>query len=162
MALIEISRDAAGWRAIPRIDAVVRRAAEAALKGAGAALRDDVEISLLLTDDATIRDLNHRWRNKDKATNVLSFPAVAADQLREARALGDIVIACETVFAEARKEGKTPADHLTHLVAHGVLHLLGYDHEDDVEAEEMEALETRILAGLSIADPYAASEAAGR
>lgn len=158
MAVVSIARDAPGWRAVPRIEALVRRAAEAALKGAGARLRSDVEISILLTDDAAIRDLNARWRGKDKATNVLSFPAAAPDRLHDARALGDIVVALETVLDEAKREDKTPADHLAHLIVHGVLHLIGYDHETDNEAEEMEALETRILAGLLIADPYAVSE----
>ncbi|WP_342360001.1 rRNA maturation RNase YbeY [Terrarubrum flagellatum] len=156
MAVIDITRESSGWRAIPRVEALVRRAAEAALAGADIVTRADAEISLLLTNDATIRDLNAQWRNKDKATNVLSFPAASIDQLADARALGDIVIALETVLAEARDEDKTPADHLTHLVVHGVLHLLGFDHEDDEEAEEMEELETLILAKLGVADPYVA------
>ena len=155
MADIAITRAAPGWRAIPRIEALIRRAADAALSGAGLTLRADAEISILMTDDAAMRDLNARWRGKDKATNVLSFPAVAPDQLRDARALGDIVIACETVFAEARRDGKSAADHVAHLVVHGVLHLLGFDHETDAEAEAMEALESAILAGIGIADPYA-------
>ncbi|MBN9064288.1 MAG: rRNA maturation RNase YbeY [Rhizobiales bacterium 65-9] len=160
MARVAIAREAPGWRAVARAEAVVRTAADAALKGAGVAVRRDAEISVLLTDDAAIRDLNLRWRGKDKATNVLSFPAAAPADLAAARALGDIVVALETVLAEARDEGKTPADHLAHLIVHGVLHLVGYDHEDDDEANEMEALETRILADLSIADPYAVGEAA--
>jgi probable rRNA maturation factor len=160
MPTVAIARDASGWRAIARLDGLVRRAALAALAGDGADLRDDVEISILLADDETVRDLNAQWRGKDKPTNVLSFPAASPDLLHEARTLGDVVLACETVFAEAMRENKTPADHLTHLVVHGVLHLLGHDHETEDEAEEMEALERAVLATLGVADPYAIDAAA--
>jgi len=156
---VAITRACAGWRAAPRLDALVRRAAEAAIAGDGAKLRADAEISILLTDDATIRGLNARWRGKDKATNVLSFPAVAPDRLADARALGDIVVAWETVMREAQAERKSVADHLAHLVVHGVLHLLGRDHERDDDAEDMESLERAILSGLGVPDPYGSGEA---
>ena len=118
-----------------------------------------VEIAITLSDDVEIRDLNRDWRGKDKPTNVLSFPglegAMAGFLPPDApRPLGDIILAFETCRAEAEEQGKSLADHARHLVVHGVLHLLGFDHEDDAEAEEMEALETLVLAGLGIADPY--------
>ncbi len=120
------------------------------------------EVSLLLCDDATLRRLNARYRQQDRATNVLSFPAQALDPDRTPPApgpgpvlLGDIALAAETVAAEAAAEGKRPADHLRHLVVHGCLHLLGYDHQDAAGALRMEELERVILAGLGIADPYA-------
>ena len=126
-----------------------------------------VELSLLLTDDAQIRELNRIWRGKDKATNVLSFPAGELEDAgadggdREATdaerplLLGDIVIARETMVAEALGDGKPEFDHFCHLLVHGFVHLMGYDHEEDDEATEMEALETEILVELGVADPYA-------
>ena len=113
------------------------------------------ELSLVFTDDKAIRALNAQWRAQDKATNVLSFPAFdMAPGYPVPPVLGDIVIAHETVEREAALEMKPFDHHLTHLVVHGFLHLLGYDHEIDEEAEEMEALETRILASLGVDDPY--------
>jgi len=116
------------------------------------------ELSLVFTDDAAIRCLNARWRHKDKATNVLSFPAfpVKAGQ-KPMPLLGDIVISLETVQAEAKGQNKPLDHHLSHLLVHGLLHLLGYDHITDPEAEVMEGLERQILAGLAIDDPYAES-----
>ncbi|MET3645779.1 rRNA maturation RNase YbeY [Phyllobacterium ifriqiyense] len=118
----------------------------------------DSELSLVFTDDAAIKELNNDWRDKDKPTNVLSFPAFP---IKPGQApgpmLGDIVIARETVVREAEDEEKSFDHHLTHLIIHGVLHLLGYDHETDDEAEEMEQLERKILARLAIPDPYALS-----
>ncbi len=118
----------------------------------------DSELSLVFTDDAAIKELNNDWRDKDKPTNVLSFPAFP---IKPGQApgpmLGDIVIALETVVREAEDEEKSFDHHLTHLIVHGVLHLLGYDHETDDEAEEMEQLERKILARLAIPDPYALS-----
>lgn len=118
----------------------------------------DSELSLVFTDDAAIKELNNDWRDKDKPTNVLSFPAFP---IKPGQApgpmLGDIVIARETVVREAEDEEKSFDHHLTHLIVHGVLHLLGYDHETDDEAEEMEQLERKILARLAIPDPYALS-----
>ena len=97
-----------------------------------------------------VRNLNRDYRAKDKPTNVLSFPAPHGPLL------GDVIIAWETLLREAEEEGITPADHLAHLTIHGLLHLLGYDHETDAEAVAMESLETAILAGLGIKDPHAA------
>ena len=116
------------------------------------------ELSLVFTDDAAIRELNNDWRDKDKPTNVLSFPAF---QLKPGQKpgpmLGDIVIARETVVREAEDEEKPFDHHLKHLIVHGFLHLLGYDHLTEAEAEEMEQLERKILARLAIPDPYALS-----
>ena len=111
--------------------------------------------TILLADDAKLKELNAQFRGKNKPTNVLSFPA-----LGDGPYLGDIAIAFGVTAQEAKDGGKTFAAHATHLVVHGVLHLLGYDHERDREAREMEALEIRILAELGIANPYAARRAA--
>ncbi|UNF38980.1 rRNA maturation RNase YbeY [Bartonella krasnovii] len=114
------------------------------------------EISLLFTDDEHMAQINAQWRGKNKSTNVLSFPAFpikAGDP--PGPMLGDIIIARETVVLEAEKQGKTFQDHLTHMIVHGILHLLGYDHETDDEAHQMEMLEREILQKLSIRDPYA-------
>lgn len=124
-----------------------------------------LEISLVFTDDAEQRALNRDWRGKDRPTNVLSFPNMddggpAAPGLP--RLLGDVVLARETVAREAREQGKTLADHTMHLLVHGTLHLLGYDHEQAGEAAEMEALERAVLGGLGIADPYADEVAEAR
>ena len=129
--------------------AICRRAAEAAIEGSGKRLPDPVSIAIALDSDAAVRRLNHTYRGKDKPTNVLSFPGARPF-------LGDIVLARQTVLREAREQDMRPADHLTHLVMHGTLHLLGYDHElGERQARRMERLETRLLAAMGIADPYA-------
>lgn len=118
-----------------------------------------VELSLVFTDDAAIKEINAEWRNKDKATNVLSFPAFPLEPGgMPGPMLGDIVIAHETVTREALDLEKSFEDHLTHLLVHGCLHLFGYDHMETEEAEEMEELETRILATLGLSDPYAGQD----
>lgn len=164
-AEIAIASDCAAWaEALPQVEDLGRRAVLATLAaGADEAtvpLGQPVEISLMLADDATVRDLNRTWRGKDQPTNVLSFAAL--DDLSDVPPvpgqpllLGDVILAFETCAAEAREQGKTLADHFGHLVVHGVLHLLGWDHEEEAEATAMEAAETAILAGLGIADPYA-------
>jgi probable rRNA maturation factor len=147
---IEIEDDA--WlSAAPDAEDLVEDAAAAALKEA------DFEgggVTVLLTDDESVRDLNSRFRGKDYATNVLSFPA---PQNPEGH-LGDIALAFGVCAHEAAEQGKPLAHHLQHLVAHGVLHLVGYDHETDSEADHMEGLERVILAGLGVPDPYAAEQ----
>jgi probable rRNA maturation factor len=136
--------DVAWVRAVPAAADLARRAGEAAAQGHAG------EIAVLLTDDKTVRDLNRRFLAKDRATNVLAFPdAAAADRL------GDIALAFGVCQAEAAEQAKPLADHLRHLVVHGVLHLLGYDHHGDEDAERMEALERQILSGMNIPDPYA-------
>lgn len=153
---IDILTEAEGWAALPDAETLVRRAVAAALTE-GAELEEDVtfEVSVTLTDDARIRTINREWRDKNKPTNVLSFPAAEVPEGVTPVPLGDIIVAFETVAAEARDEDKSLADHFTHLIVHGTLHLVGYDHEDEDEAEEMEDTERHILAGLGIADPYA-------
>ena len=119
------------------------------------------EVSIRLTDDDEVQALNRQYRSKDKPTNVLSFPMVQ-DDLLETLAngddgevlLGDIILARGVCEREAAEKGVATAEHATHLIVHGTLHLLGYDHGDDVSAEDMEARETRALARLGIADPY--------
>jgi probable rRNA maturation factor len=137
------------------MEAVAERVLAQAARDCGIDLLAGAEVSLLLVDDARMRDMNREWREKDKPTNVLSFQSVPPDRLASAPFLGDIVLACETVEREAQDEGKNFDDHAAHLVVHGFLHLLGHDHMNDRDAELMEALETRILAALGIADPYA-------
>jgi probable rRNA maturation factor len=153
------SVDAGDWldeATLDQLIADVFRAAEAEL---GLVADYPSEVSLLFADDETIRGINAEWRGKDKPTNVLSFPAFP---LRPGMApkplLGDIVLAFETVAREAQAEGKPFSNHLSHLIAHGLLHLFGHDHETDDEAEVMEQLERRILARLAIPDPYAVND----
>jgi len=137
------------------LSARVRAAAAAALKAGGNPSRH-AELTIYLAGDAIVRDLNRDFRGKDKPTNVLSFPASAGPRPAGAPVmLGDVIIAHETVVREAAAQGKSVADHLIHLIVHGVLHLLGYDHEKAGEARRMEAIEVRVLAGFGIADPYA-------
>lgn len=139
---------------MPDVEAVCRTAASAALDAAAPQI-GDAEISIALGDDALLADLNRTWRGKEGPTNVLSFACDEGAAMPGAvPMLGDIVIAYETTAAEARGEGKSLAHHVSHLVVHGVLHLLGYDHEVADEAAAMESLEAVILAGLGIADPY--------
>lgn len=120
-------------------------------------------VTIVFSDDAQVRRLNREWRDQDKPTNVLSFPAPPQSLPDDFPPhtlphLGDIVLAAETVAREAAEESKLPRHHLQHLVVHGLLHLLGYDHLEPDEADEMEALETCILATLGVPDPYAGSE----
>lgn len=139
--------------ALPDYESVCLRAASAAV-AMSVETDEPAEIAVMLTGDAAVRELNRTYRHKDKPTNVLSFPGDATGVPGQPRMLGDIVLAYGTVAAEAAEQGKPLADHVTHLVVHGVLHLLGFDHEDDGDAEEMEGLEVRILARLGIPDPY--------
>jgi probable rRNA maturation factor len=153
---LDIAVASKGWKALgdaEAVEALARRAVEAALAVIGRP-PEELSLSLLLADDRAVRALNRGFRGKDKPTNVLSFPASAPPGLPGPRPLGDIALAFETVAREAESEGKTLADHARHLIVHGTLHLLGYDHETDAEAERMEALEVEALARLGIADPY--------
>jgi probable rRNA maturation factor len=144
----DVELEAPAWaRSLPDAEDVARRAALAAL-----AARDGGAVVVLLTDDESVHDLNLRFRGKDSSTNVLAFPAPTNPEGH----LGDIALAFGVCETEARAQGKPLADHLGHLVVHGVLHLLGYDHQDDAQAEVMEALEREVLAGMGLPDPYAA------
>ncbi|KQT43117.1 hypothetical protein ASG43_16545 [Aureimonas sp. Leaf454] len=158
---IALSVEDEAWTAAPfaadadGLETRLRRAVEAALLGAGIDPNVRTELGITLTGDDEVRALNAEWRGKDKPTNVLSFPL---EDLGEGETpgpmLGDLVLARQTVLAEAALEEKAPADHLCHLVVHGTLHCLGYDHVDADEADAMEALEIAILGGLGIDDPY--------
>jgi probable rRNA maturation factor len=152
---IDVVAQSALWHELAGAEATVREAVAAA-----AALCDSVpfnsEVAVVLTDDAEIRALNKQWRGIDRPTNVLSFPAPEAPAPVDApRSLGDVVIAYEYLRREAELEGTPPLAHLAHLTVHGFLHLVGYDHVADDEAELMEELEARILATLGLPDPYA-------
>ena len=154
------------WPAATDWDTLTQRAAAAAIARtpqagwlAGPPL---VEVAVRLTDDGEVRALNRDYRGKDKATNVLSFPMIQPDLLDTVTQnsddgevlLGDIVLAHGVCAAEATDKGVTLADHVAHLIVHGILHLLGHDHGDDAAAEAMEGLERAALASLGIADPY--------
>ena len=150
----DVAINADGWQSEHSLRMLVDRVLEATLH---ALEFDDVdsELSLVFTDDANIRTINAKWRHIDKATNVLSFPAFPIQPgQRPGPILGDIVIARETVQREAQEENKSFDGHLSHLIVHGLLHLTGYDHQNDDEAEQMESLERKILASLGISDPY--------
>lgn len=149
---IEVVRHGSTWKDSKIDDALLERAAQAAFRVATPQDQTAYDATIVLTDDAEMRELNRTWRGKDAPTNVLSFPA--GDDVGEPGPLGDIVIAFETTQKEADDENTAFADHVSHLVVHGVLHLLGLDHMQDDEAEQMEALETRALASLGVADPY--------
>lgn len=125
---------------------------------AGSANAFPAELSLLLTADEEIRSLNKNWRGKDEATNVLSFPQNALHFGEGARPIGDVALAFETVAHEAAANGIPVRQHAAHLVVHGVLHLLGYTHENDSTAKDMELLEVQVLASLGLPDPYALEE----
>ncbi|MGK2741885.1 rRNA maturation RNase YbeY [Tepidicaulis sp. LMO-SS28] len=160
---IEINRQGGAWQ--PETEEAVLRAAQAAFEAAltfpetdwPAAARE-AELSVLLADDSFVHSLNRKFRGKDKPTNVLSFPVprMAAQPLIS---LGDIVLGFETVTREAVEQGKDLEAHVQHLVVHGLLHLLDYDHMNDEEAEVMEEYERRILETLGLADPYAGGQA---
>ena len=167
--MLEIALDADDdWDSSRPWEPIVRQAAEAAI--AESAFPDlaqsdrPVELSVSLTGDAAVRALNAKWRGKDRPTNVLSFPL--ADDLDFEQAniidaellLGDIVLAHGVCAAEAAEKGVSVQEHATHLLVHGTLHLLGYDHQDEATAAEMEAREVRALARLGIADPYAVND----
>ena len=149
-----------GWRrALPARD-LAREAVAVAAAEAGVELRRGAELSLHLVGDAEIQALNATWRGKDAPTNVLSFPVVKASALGDARLLGDVFVSLPTLKREAEAEGKALADHYRHLVIHGFLHLVGFDHETESEAEAMEEVERRALAKLGVSDPYAGAELA--
>ena len=155
---VDVLTESPQWDAQPGAEATVRRAIAQAAAVEGTA-DPDAEVSVLLCDDAVIAALNARWRGRDEPTNVLSFPAPPARDPAAPAHLGDIAIACETVIREAQEQGQPVSQHLALLAVHGFLHLLGYDHGTDDEAERMEQLERDILASLGIPDPYAVRDA---
>lgn len=163
------------------LEPVIQNAVKLAFSKAATEILDDIppllwDVAIALTGDAEIQTLNREWRDKDKPTNVLSFPSGALDAIEDTvhssatqnpihldgmeHSLGDIALAWETVTREAEEEGKTLEDHAQHLAVHGLLHILGFDHETMEEAEEMEALEVEILAELGVSNPYRHEEVA--
>lgn len=152
---IDIAVEAGGWPEEEHLAALAARALEATFAELGIGSGGPRELSILFSDDERMAELNRRWRGKEGPTNVLSFPAMAlAPGDLPGPMLGDIVLARETLAAEAELDAKPFDHHLTHLIVHGLLHLLGHDHEEEEEAEAMEAAERRILARLAIPDPY--------
>ncbi len=148
---VEVLRRCDLWGDVPG-DAELARAAQAAFDAVSE--QQISEISLVLTSDEEICALNKSWRGKDEPTNVLSFGLGGMVHGEDPRNLGDVVLACETVTREAESRGLEIGQHTAHLVVHGVLHLLGYDHANECEAEKMEQLEVRILAAIGFPDPY--------
>ena len=159
---IEVIVRSARWRKQPRAAAIVKTAVLAAAK---AVSTPRAELAIVLCDDSAIRALNRKWRGKNAPTDVLSFPAAAPGEKRpkppyikapyiKTPYIGDIVIAYETTAREAAAEGKPFKHHLAHLAVHGLLHLLGYDHQSDREAQRMERMERAILERIAIPDPY--------
>ena len=128
------------------IHPVIIKAAQTILRESG--YKKDAELSIVLADDAFIHELNKTWRNQDKPTNVLSFPQDSETML------GDVVMAHETIAREAAEQDKNFNDHVTHMTMHGILHLLGFDHESEQEAQKMESLEIKALASLGVKNPY--------
>ena len=160
---MELEIEIDGWPA-QDWEALANRAAQAAAAVEPALANPRLETSILFTTDAEVHELNRGWREKDKPTNVLSFPMLERDELialspeGPPALLGDIALAYETCAREAAEKGASLADHATHLVIHGLLHLAGLDHEISLQdAQEMEALEVKALAKLGIADPYGAA-----
>ena len=164
---VEILIESDAWRMLPEAEDIVRRVIAFAATCPHPTLprwrghHRNAELSVLLCDDKTVARLNAQWRGQQKPTNVLSFPAPPPQGAvpDEKIPLGDIAIAYETLAREAEENGKTVSAHLSHLVVHGFLHLLGYDHHMDDDAERMERLERDILARIGVADPYAACDA---
>lgn len=154
---IEVTVETAAWHsAVTDLDLLFRRAVAAVLKQE-AAVTTGVEVGVMLADDSRVQVLNREFRGQDRPTNVLSFPTGELGSTVPGRPvlLGDIVLALETARREADRDGKPLGAHVTHLVVHGMLHLLGYDHEEDIAADLMEAREIEVLASLGVADPYA-------
>jgi len=160
-ATLDFQITVAGWRRIPRLRAHLQRAAQVTLDHLPKRFRFPVSATVLLTGNAKIRQLNRDFRGLDKATNVLSFPQFTPPELgrlgkgKSVIELGDIALAYQYTVAQARYDHKILINHVTHLVVHGLLHLFGYDHMQDQEAEQMERLEIRILKALGLPDPYA-------
>ena len=143
------------WTRAQTTDALLRRAARAALGASPPLPGEAYRVTLVLTGDEEMRNLNRSWRGQDKPTNVLSFPA---DAVRDRGFLGDLVFAYETARKEADEQRIPLSNHISHLVIHGMLHLLGFDHAADEDAERMETIERTALASIGVADPYAEAD----
>ena len=152
---VAILREAGDWSAFPSCEAAIEMATSALAGHPRCIAARGCEVTVVLGDDALVQTLNGTYRGKDGPTNVLSFLFQAPPGIAAHSVLGDIVLAAETLEKEAAAQGIPPVHHLQHLVVHGILHLLGFDHETDAQAEDMERLETEILKGLGISDPHA-------
>jgi probable rRNA maturation factor len=150
--VVDIVIESPAWDALPGLEALAQRVVRQCEAVSDVELAQDCELSLAFCGDAAVRALNAQWRGQDKPTNVLSFPTPGS--VAKKPMLGDIVIAYETVAREAEAWNRSLADYTAHMICHGFLHLIGYDHESPADAEVMEALERRIAQALGIDDPY--------
>jgi probable rRNA maturation factor len=157
--VVDVAIEAPAWGVLPDLEAFTERVVRQSEAVSGVALAPHCEVSVAFCDDAAVRALNAEWRGQDKPTNVLSFPTPGP--ISKKPMLGDIVIAYETVAREAQAENKSLAEHAAHMIFHGFLHLIGYDHETPAEAEAMEGLERRIAQALGIQDPYEGTQPEG-
>ncbi len=148
---IDIQTQSPLWDAQPLARQTVRDAINAVASELSTA---DGEVSIVLADDSVVATLNREWRGVDRPTNVLSFPAKGHNAGEGTQLLGDIIIAYETLGRECKDENRIFLHHLAHLTVHGFLHLIGYDHQTDIQADEMEGLESKIMARLNMPDPY--------
>jgi len=154
--LIDISIEFVAWSKISGLEKLINTAALAAVFDCEEKIRNQAELSILLTSDDAMRQLNLTYRGQDKSTNVLSFPGEPeAHSQSRSFLLGDVVLSYQTVVAEAEQQQISLENHISHLIVHGVLHLLGHDHENDTDAHDMEHLEINILKGIGVENPYA-------
>lgn len=160
--MCDVLLDDSRWSHRFDVEALVTKAVQEAVEVTKPEVHAAAEVSFTFADDARVRELNLKWRDKDAPTNVLSFPASQATDLTMAPLLGDVILAYETIEREAADEGKPFAHHATHMIVHGFLHLIGYDHTSDAEASEMENFESEILGRLGIPDPWAGDEDEGK
>ena len=151
---IDVVHQAADWSAIENAEAIVIACADAIASSKACRFNEAASATVALSSDAEIRELNKTWRSKDQPTNVLSFPSPPGTRAEATLYLGDVILAAETLAVEAHDLDIPLADHFRHLVIHGLLHLLKFDHQTDAEAELMEGLEITILATLGVANPY--------
>ncbi|HRD75277.1 MAG TPA: rRNA maturation RNase YbeY [Hyphomicrobiaceae bacterium] len=152
---IEIVEESGNWAVVPEAGALIAQATDALARHPAIAGRLPAAATIVLASDADVQVLNRTWRGKDKPTNVLSFPAGTGARDEDGRPLlGDVVLAIESIQLEAHELAVPVAHHLQHLVVHGTLHLMGYDHETDADAEVMEGLEVAVLQGLGVPNPY--------
>ena len=143
------------WKSIEGLEAIIEKAVQQTCLALKDQEGQELEVSILLASDEKVQELNKKYRGKDKPTNVLSFPGICNNEGSGSILLGDIILSYETILAESISGDKPHMDHITHLVVHGVLHLFGYDHEDEVSASEMENIEISILKEFGIKNPYA-------
>lgn len=142
------------WKTLEGLDAKIEKSVAEACRVCAQDKTRDIEVSVLLTNDEAVQELNKKYRDKDTPTNVLSFPGICNNEEIGPILLGDIILSYETILKESERDNKSLMDHVTHLVVHGVLHLCGYDHEEEETAREMEMIEISILKEFGIKNPY--------